>query len=446
MPMIAVQKRRAALLLGGAMLIAAPALAQDAAAPTSVPQSAAPVVIAPPAPVEPAATAPSGVDANAPAGQSAPPASTASGPDAVPVNPEAAAAAEADEAERAADRRAAAALPVSRAERAAKKPPIARQQTADTASAAKPAAPAPVVRPAPAAPAAVTAASSAATDGTSSTQAEPAAPTPPVTQSSETTSQTSEVPSSGVPLWAAVVAGVVVLAGIAALLLRRRRADEDHEPLYAEEAGTGVYAPAAYAPLATTPEHPVTDANPVTADEVTIVPADSDDVAALTTTATPADRPWIEFAMRPVRAGTNVDEALVEIELTVANAGDIAAEDVRVSTFMLSAGDDSEMERLLIEPSSEVDPLTIAPGEGARVDATLTMNRAALFGDGSNATFQPVVVADARYRLPDGSEGRTSASFLIGAAEDGRIEPIALDRVALRDDVEAQLYREPARV
>ncbi|MGJ3625784.1 hypothetical protein AB5I41_29790 [Sphingomonas sp. MMS24-JH45] len=84
--------------------------------------------------------------------------------------------------------------------------------------------------------------------------------------------------------------------------------------------------------------------------------------------------------MRPVRAGTNVDKALVEIELTVGNAGTIAAEDVRISTFMLAAGSESEMERLLIEPRDDaaVSPMTIAAGEGARVDATLAMNRAAL--------------------------------------------------------------------
>ena len=52
-----------------------------------------------------------------------------------------------------------------------------------------------------------------------------------------------------------------------------------------------------------------------------------------------------------------------------------------------------------------------------------------------------------RVRLPDGSEGRTSASFLVGGASaSGAPEPIALDRNLIRDDVEAQLYRAPERV
>jgi hypothetical protein len=149
--------------------------------------------------------------------------------------------------------------------------------------------------------------------------------------------------------------------------------------------------------------------------------------------------------MRPVHAGTSGDEALVEIELTVGNAGAVAAEDVRISTFMLNADDDGEMERLLIDPhpKAAAAPVTIAAGEGARVDATLAMSRAALGG----GAFRPVIVADARYRLPDGGEGRTSASFLVGCASgEGAPEPIALDRTMIRDDVGATLYRAPERV
>jgi hypothetical protein len=112
---------------------------------------------------------------------------------------------------------------------------------------------------------------------------------------------------------------------------------------------------------------------------------------------------------------------------------------------MLTAESDGEMERLLVEPHHDAAaaPMTIAAGEGARVDATLAMNRAALGG----GAFRPVIVADARYRLPDGGEGRTSASFLVGgASESGSPEPIALDRTMIRDDVEATLYRAPERV
>ena len=256
----------------------------------------------------------------------------------------------------------------------------------------------------------------------------------------------------------AVIAALIVAAGAFFFLRRRKAANEEQywaeepvEPAYAEPVPVA-HEPAPYASAAVTPQHdllPAAAPAAVAAEEASVVRADSDDVAALTAVDAPADRPWLEFAIRPVRAGTNVDEALVEIELTVGNAGAVTAEDVRISTFMLSADQANdvggEMERLLIEPrdDSSVAPLTIAAGEGTRVDATLAMNRAALGG----GDFRPVVIADARYRLPDGSEGRTRASFLIGGATaSGDPEPIALDRNLIRDDVEAQLYRQPERV
>ncbi len=64
--------------------------------------------------------------------------------------------------------------------------------------------------------------------------------------------------------------------------------------------------------------------------------------------------------MRPVRAGSSADDALVEIELTVGNSGSVAAHDVRISTFMFAseAASQSEMDRLLLErnPRSQPSP------------------------------------------------------------------------------------------
>ena len=136
---------------------------------------------------------------------------------------------------------------------------------------------------------------------------------------------------------------------------------------------------------------------------------------------------------------------MVEIELTVGNAGTVAAEDVRISTFMFADGSASaaEMERLLIERGDDgVAPVTIAPGEGTRLDATLAMLKRDL---GDHAEFSPVIMADARYRLPDGSEGRTCASFAIGVTDDdgAHIEPISIARPLMREDIAAHLHGTP---
>jgi hypothetical protein len=193
---------------------------------------------------------------------------------------------------------------------------------------------------------------------------------------------------------------------------------------------------------------PLVDAEPAAdslSEEVSVGVAEEEDVASLTAATPVADRPWLEFAMRPVRAGTVDDEALVEIELTVANAGALPAEDVRISTFMLPAGAGSDLERMLIEApgGSAVEAPSIAPGEGTRIDATLAMRTSEIGRDGG---FQPVVVADARYRLPDGGEGRTSASFVVGLSSDGgELTPFALDHAGMHEEVEARLYGDPER-
>ncbi|MBN8808319.1 MAG: hypothetical protein J0I47_08800 [Sphingomonas sp.] len=265
---------------------------------------------------------------------------------------------------------------------------------------------------------------------------------------------------------------LAIIAGAIAAL-RRRRVEQEYydEPTYVEEpyvapvAETPVVeepvavAPVAAAPLAAAPRkepeylraaEPAATIEPVAAaaEDVEVSKVADEDVAALTAgAAAVAERPWLEFAMRPVRAGTNVDEALVEIELTVGNAGSVPAQDVRISTFLLS-GDPSgtEMERLLVDPPAEAttDPVTIKPGEGTRVDATLALLKSDM-GENLPASFRPIVVADARYTLADGSEGRTSASFEIGVEpeEGGALEPIELARASMHDNVAAELHGEP---
>ena len=291
------------------------------------------------------------------------------------------------------------------------------------------------------------------------------------------------------PLFA--ILGVGILAIFAFLTLRRRRAAQDevyeeavydeqpraaeppyvadpvpetapvaaplHEPEVAQRRerglGTGNYGLTAPVirprlPLAAAAV-PVASAEPpvAAAEDVSMTDAGAEDLAALVPGAPGGGRPWLEFAMRPIRAGTNADEALVEIELTVANAGGLPAEDVRISTFMLPAGGatEAEMQRLLHGNPGEsaIQSTTIAPGEGTRIDATLALRKVEIGIAGE--AFSPVVVADARYRLPSGEEGRTSASFLIGIASSGHLAPLPLDDRQMHEDLEARLHGAPHR-
>lgn len=316
-----------------------------------------------------------------------------------------------------------------------------RSATRSTSSVARAARPAPapaaavVAPPAAIAPAATPPAPAAA-PATAPVAAAPA----PATDAAAT--RTATTTTGGTPIWAWLAGGLAALAAVALGLfaLRRRREDEG---AWAEDDAY-VEPQAMAAPVAAAPH--AHDAPVVERAEVTdTAPAD---VAAITDAAAPvAGRPWIELSLRPVRAGATDEAALVDLELTLANAGAVTARDVRVSTFMLgdAAAAPTEMERLLAagHAGTRVDAGAIEAGEGSRIDARLAIPREEM---ADAATFQPVVVADVRYTLPDGAEGRTAAAFAVGVHDDAE-EPTPLRLGGdMREDVAATLHGVPERV
>ena len=328
---------------------------------------------------------------------------------------------------------------------------------------------APAARPAPApAPAPVAQAPAETAPPPPPVQAAP--PPPAIDETVPTGEAQSTAPRSPLP-WI-IGGGLLLLALIAGyfLFFRSRRRDEVYEERYYEPAPPreevvrepSFVAPIDVAPVAAVPFiQPTADPVPgpatqPVADEPTALPppeeiavaeADHADIEALAASSEPVSgRPWLEFLMRPMRAGTNRDNAIVQFELTVGNTGDTPARDVRISTWVVAAGEGTDYERSLIEPPADaaVQQVAIDAGEGATVEA-----RIGLAKEGHDESILPVVHADARYTLPDGSEGRTHASFAIGvpAAESGELEPFLTDRSSgLRENVEARLYGEPERI
>jgi hypothetical protein len=303
--------------------------------------------------------------------------------------------------------------PVTEAETTAPAPAprvVTRRTTTRTVSRA----PAAVVLPAPVTVAPAPAATLPPADAV--TLPPPVAQTPPLEVLPETapapvatTVETQDRRDSILP-W--LLGGLLLVGALAFFALRRRRRTEVYDDVY--EAAPAV-APVAAAPVVTPVE-----------------------------TVAPAGRPELELAMRPVRAGVSGNDARVEFELTVGNRGPVAAEDVRISTWMLASGA-TEAERALIEPRDHADtpPVTIAAGEARTVEASVAMPTAGVAGD----AVLPVVVADARYRLPDGSEGRTSASFAVGVPDGEELAHFGIDNPSgLHDDVVAKPLGEPERV
>jgi len=190
--------------------------------------------------------------------------------------------------------------------------------------------------------------------------------------------------------WPWLVLGALLIAAAALLFARRRRRDraDVYEETYVPEA-----APVAVAPVA---------------------------AAA----AEPAGEPDIALRMRPVRAGVAGADARVEFELTVDNRGSGPARDVRVSTWMLAAGS-SEAEQALIEPRGAADtpPVTLGAGEARTLEAQVALPTSEIDGD----AVLPVVVADARYLLADGSEAHATARFAVGVPDGEELAHFATD-------------------
>ena len=95
---------------------------------------------------------------------------------------------------------------------------------------------------------------------------------------------------------------------------------------------------------------------------------------------------------------------------------------------------------------ADTDPVTIQPAR-ALASTRRCLSPSRDIGENLPDTFRPVVVADARYTLADGSEGRTSASFEIGVTpEEGEgLDPIELSRSSMHENVGAELHGEPQR-
>jgi hypothetical protein len=296
------------------------------------------------------------------------------------------------------------------AEAAAPRATTRRAQATRTVAPRTPARAAPASAPAASAAPAPEAAAPAPAAEAAAPAAE-AAPPPPVALPTAPAAAPPAAPadqgSRSILPWA--IGGLLVLGLLAFFLLRRRRARTYDEPVY-ESDRDEIYdapAPAAVAPVAAAP------------------------VAA----AVEEGRPEIDLDLRPRRAGVTGDEAVVEFELALDNHGSAVARDVRVSAWMIAAGQGSEMEGALIERPDEASLPPIEAGGAERMAGAVTLPTRGLAGD----AVLPVVVAEARYTLPDGSEGRTQATYAVGVPDGEELAHFAIDNPSgLHDDVVAR--------
>jgi hypothetical protein len=346
--------------LPGLLLAAAaiPAAAQETVTPPTITPAPAPSATPAPSPAPaPAATPSIEFAPQAPVVQTAPP--PAPPPESV-RNP-----APEPAAERTTRRSAAPtprAAPAVRAEVAA--PAAAPVETAPEAAA-------PVETPAPVA-------AVAPADEQSAADQAAATPAP---------AETEEV-SSGAA-WAILGLALAAIVGLIAFLIMRRRKRSDSDMFDYDES---VAEPEPEPEVAIAP--PMVAAAPLVPETLAVVDHN-------------AARPWIDIGLRPIRAES---DGALDVEVTVSNSGEVEASDVRVSTWMLNAGS-SDGEQALIEARSDAQVATVDVAAGAEQAVDTRVNL-------PEGTSSPLLVAEARYPLPSGGEGRIAATFEIAVGDE----------------------------
>lgn len=158
--------------------------------------------------------------------------------------------------------------------------------------------------------------------------------------------------------------------------------------------------------------------------------------------------PRLLIGLRPVRAGLNLLSATAECEVSVANAGDVPAEAIRLDVSLVSAHaeQDADLAVALARPAGRpaVPPFTLMPGEERRLRAVATLERRAvrpLVAAGS-PVFVPIAAVRLHYQNGE-AEGRATAAFAIGIERAGiaKLAPFRLDQPPrLHDNVAARRH------
>jgi LPXTG-motif cell wall-anchored protein len=135
----------------------------------------------------------------------------------------------------------------------------------------------------------------------------------------------------------------------------------------------------------------------------------------------PADRPWLEIALRAERATFNQAETLVQFELDIINAGASAARDVRIDVKLFNAGaeQDQEIGAFFHTAGRETARVNL-PGIEPKVNGTIR-GEVGMARDAMRAVrlderllYIPVIAVNVLYDYGEGQTGQTSKSYVVG--------------------------------
>ncbi|MFC3581838.1 hypothetical protein, partial [Sphingomonas hylomeconis] len=265
-----------------------------------------------------------------------------------------------------------------------------------------------------------------------------------------TTAPAAAVPiagaGAGISPWAIMLGILLLLGGLVAWLLYRRRraqaeADTPFEIVIGVRQGDGddVPAPAAPSPPPPPPVAPVAPDMPPPAafPPPPPRPAAASGPAPSFLRVPPAASPRarLELSVRAMRAGTNLTSAAVDYEVDIRNSGDAAALGIRLDLRLLSASADQDAILTALYAAQierpAVAPFDIPPGEQVSLGgmAMLPNEAISVMALQGRGFFVPLLSLNLVYGWGTAARGQTASAYIIGIERGGaaKMAPFRLD-------------------
>ena len=144
-------------------------------------------------------------------------------------------------------------------------------------------------------------------------------------------------------------------------------------------------------------------------------------------------RPWIELQFTPGRVIFDTEKAMLEFEMAVFNSGSAPARDILVEGALFNAGpmQDQQIAGFFENPVGQGNRLPLlAPLQRLSMSSAIILSKAQLvpLEIEGRPLLVPLAGFNALYRWGNGSNGQTSASYLVGKQTDGeKLAPFRLD-------------------
>ena len=158
----------------------------------------------------------------------------------------------------------------------------------------------------------------------------------------------------------------------------------------------------------------------------------------------PIPRPWLDITLVPEKARVDLDQSVIEFELTVRNTGGSVARDVKLQARFFCSTEKQDQELAAYFKARPGDFKTLEmpdiPPDGEIVmkgSVDITRDRISALKVEDKLLFVPVIGVNAFYAWGTTRSGQTSKSFVIGRQPDNDNEKMAPFRL----DLGSRVYR-----